>query len=268
MKMKKVTAILMSLSMVISTCLPMSGTTALAAEIPGIGETAAVSAQEASETDAEDYEEGEAASEEEPEETVSAQTDPADPETAEETEEEAEADRETDSAENDGEDFEPDTQKEESAEAADTSSGSDGSQSAASTEEGTASYSEPVAEEIEESSETKDAAKGEDYTGRDYDNPIDITLGSEAEVTVSDTFGYYFRFIPEEDGPYDFCVTTETDGIEPNALLYDEEGWSMQAYLNQTGDHEFRLSADLTAGKAYTFSISFPGDLGNVTVHV
>ena len=225
MKMKKVTAILVSLSMVISTCLPMSGTTALAAEIPGTGETAAVSAQEASETDAEEYEEGEAASEEEPEETVSAQTDPADPETAEETEEEAEADRETDSAENDGEDFEPDTREKESAEAGDTSAGSDESQSAASTEEGTASYSEPAAEEIEESSETKDAAKGEDYTGRDYNDPIDITLGSEAEVTVSDTFGYYFRFIPEEDGHYDFCITVKTDGFSPCASLYDEDGW-------------------------------------------
>lgn len=268
MKMKKVTAILMSLSMAISTCLPMSGTTALAAEIPGTGETAAVSAQEASETDAEDYGEREVVQEEEPEETVSAETDSANPETAEETEEETEADGETDSAENDGEDFEPDTQKEESAEAADTSAGDGESQSAASTEEGTSSSYEPAAEEIEESSETKDAAKGEDYTGRDYNDPIDLTLGSEAEVTVFDTFGYYFRFIPEEDGPYDFCVTTETDGIEPNALLYDEEGWSMQAYLNQTGDHEFRLSADLTAGKAYTFNVSYPGDLGNVTVHV
>ena len=268
MKMKKVTAILMSLSMAISTCLPLGGTTALAAEIPGTGETAAVSTQEASETDEEDYEEGEAASEEEPEETVSAQTDSTDPETEEETEEETEADGETDSAENGGEDFEPDTQKEqESAEAADTSAGDGESQSAASTEEGTASSYEPAAEEIEESSETKDAAKGEGE-GSGFEDAISITVGSEVTVALDYQEQRYFCFTPEENGQYEFCVTVESDSFDPYGSLYDGTESSMNWGLLHEGGHNYGLKEYLDAGATYYFLIGNLGETGNAAVHV
>ena len=242
MKRKQITAILMSAILTVSSCMPMNGISAMAAETAGAGGTevaAEVEADTAADTEAEetavDEPEQEPAVVEEPEqvEEPAATVEPAQPETTE--------------TEDDGEPAE--------------GSGDEAASEAAATDEPAvteepAEPEEPAAveqeeQDKEESEEVKAQNEAKKMHSEEFESAVDIAAGESLEVTVEQYSRYYiFRFTPDVSGTYRFYSESDKDTF---VILYDEN----HNFIVNDGDsgdgYNFSLERDFVKGHTYYF---------------
>ena len=258
MKRKQITAILMSAILTVSSCMPMNGISAMAAETAGAGGTevaAEVEADTAADTKAEetavDELELEPAVVEEPTqvEEPAATVEPAQPETTE--------------TEDDGEPAE--------------GSGDEAASEAAATDEPAVTgepaepeapaAEEPEAQDKEESEEVKAQNEAKKMHSEEFESAVDIAAGESKEVTVEQYSIYYiFRFTPDVSGTYRFYSESDKDTF---VVLYDEN----HNFIVNDGDsgdgNNFSLEREFV--KDHTYYFVTQGEYGcdsTYTVHL